>query len=225
MRRNTKIFFFIYFFFIFLLLFSVVRDLRLQLLFFGGSPSLLFFLNGFQRVFGVLALFLLFVQIVFGAYRPYLSKKMGSWVMSFHIWQGRLIYLFIFIHTFSLLTFNFFAKKGFDPFYVFVDFCLLCPTRQELFYSFGRIAFWLLNITVVTALLRNTSWWRENWRYFHLLNYPLFFLVSSHAFFVGSDFSLKVGFLGRLNLMLAILVFLIVLQKFIAWFKSSFRWK
>lgn len=224
MRKAAKVFFVVYFVFIFLLISSVIFNLRFALAYFGNLPNKLFFLNGIQRLAGVLALFLLFVQVVVGAYRARLSQKLGSWVMNFHIWQGRVIYFLVLVHTFSLLLFNFVAKKGFDPFYVFVDFCLLCPTRVELYYSFGRVGFWLLNLTVLAALLRGEPWWRKNWRYLHLLNYFLYFMLAGHAFFVGSDFSLKVGFLGKLNIVFASIVFLIVLQKLISWFRKNFRW-
>ncbi len=225
MKKAAKVFFIFYFVFIFILVFSVIFNLRSELVYFGGVPNKLLYLNGIQRIAGVLALFLLFVQVVVGAYRIKISQKLGGWVMSFHIWQGRVIYFLVLVHALSFLLFNFFAKKGFDPFYVFVDFCFLCPTRVELYYSFGRIGFWLLNLTIAAALLRSNSWWRKNWRYFHILNYPLYFLLAAHAFFVGSDFSLKVGFLGKLNLVSSVIVFLIVLQKAISLFKSNFRWK
>lgn len=224
MKKYTKVFFLFYFFFIFILIFSVLNNLRSEIVYFGGLKNNIFFLNGIQRISGVLALFLLFVQIVVGAYRANISQKLGSWVMNFHIWQGRIVYFLVLLHTFSFLVFNFVAKKGFDPFYVFADFCLLCPTRLELYYSFGRIGFWLLNLTIMAALLRGKPWWRKNWRYFHILNYPLYFLLSAHAFFVGSDFSLKVGLLGKMNILLETIVLLVVLQKIVSWFKRSFRW-
>ncbi len=225
MKRDAKIFFIFYFVFILLLIFSVFFNLRFELAYFNGSLDKLFLLNGIQRVAGVLALFLLFVQTIVGAYRGKISQKLGGWVMNFHIWQGRVIYFLVLVHTFSFLLFNFAAQKGFNPFYVFVDFCLLCPTKMELYYSFGRIGFWLLNLTIAAALLRSNSWWRKNWRYIHILNYPLFFLIAAHAFFVGSDFSLESGFLGQLNITFAFVIFLIALQKIISWFRGSFRWR
>jgi predicted ferric reductase len=123
-----------------------------------------------------------------------------------------------------LLLFNFVAKKGFNPFYVFVDFCILCRTKLELFYSFGRFGFYLLTLAVIAAVVRSSPWWKENWRYFHYLNYVLFFLIATHAFFVGSDFSPK-GYLFYFLLFFIIVVSLIVIQKLLFWFKSSFRWK
>lgn len=223
--KRKNIFWFFYFasalFFVVPVFLNVLHSLKIL----GNVHTLLFFSNFVLRIFGVLMLFLLFVQVLIGAYNSYLSRKFGNWVINLHIWQGKIIYALIVLHTFSLLLFNFVARKGFDPFYVFVDFCLICQTKQELFYSLGRFGFWLLTLTVLAGLLRKKSWWKENWRYFHILNYLLFFLISAHAHFVGSDFSLKVGYLGYLNLVLLFFVLFIVLQKLAKWFAESFRWK
>lgn len=225
MNKKSRIFWFVYIFFILFFSFSVFKNVFFQFSLTKQINSFLFISNLLQRLSGSVALFLLFVQIIFGAYRPKLSKLLGNWVMNFHIWQGRVIYVLVLIHTFSLLLFNFISKKGFDPFYVFVDFCVLCQTRKELFYSFGRFGFWLLNLAILSALVRKDNWWRQNWRYFHILNYILFFLISLHAFFIGSDFSLRVGYLGKLNLIFSIFVFAIILHKVLKWFLGSFRFR
>jgi len=224
MNKNSRIFLFFYIFVILFFSFTILNSVFHAISIYKNYSLSLTVLNLLQRLSGSLALFLLFVQIVIGAYRPRLSSILGSWVMNFHIWQGRVAYFLVLLHTFSLLLFNFVAKKGFNPFYVFIDFCILCRTKLELFYSFGRFGFYLLTLALIAAVVRNKPWWKENWRYFHYLNYVLFFLIAPHAFFVGSDFSPK-GYLFYFLLFFDVVVSLIALQKLLFWFKSSFRWK
>jgi len=225
MNKNSRIFLFFYIFVILFFSFSILSNIFHAISIYKSFSFPLTALNLLQRLSGSLALFLLFVQIVIGAYRPKWSSILGGWVMNFHIWEGRVAYFLVLLHTFSLLLFNFVAKKGFNPFYVFVDFCILCRTKLELFYSFGRFGFYLLTLAVIAAVVRSRPWWKENWRYFHYLNYVLFFLIFLHTFFVGSDFSYKSGYLFYFLLSFVIAVSLIVLQKLLFWFKSSFRWK
>jgi predicted ferric reductase len=225
MNKASRIFLFVYGFLILFFAASVLKNVFSAISLSKTYSLSLVVLNSLQRLSGVVLLLLLFVQIIIGAYRPKLSSILGSWVMNFHIWQGRAIYALVLVHTFSLLLFNFLAEKGFNPFYVFIDLCLICKPKTELFYSFGRFGFWILTLTVLAALLRSKPWWKENWRYFHYLNYPLFFLISLHAFFLGSDFSPKSGYLFYFLCLFFLIVLLILFQKIASWFKSSFRWK
>lgn len=222
MNKPSRIFLFFYFLVIFFFAISIYKNV---FSFYKGGQFPLIVFNFLQRLSGALALFLLFVQIIFGAYRPRLSSIFGNWVLNFHIWQGRLAYFLVLLHTFSFVFLNLIARKTFNLFYVFVDFCVLCPTKKELFYSFGRFSFYILTITILAAVLRSKSWWRKNWRYVHSLNYVLFFLIAPHTFFIGSDFSYKSGYLFYFLLTFSIITFLVLIQKVIVWFKSSFRLK
>ena len=51
----------------------------------------------------------------------------------------------------------------------------------------GRFSFWIITATIIAAHLRNHPSWKNNWRYLHLFNYPLFLLVAIHALRMGSD--------------------------------------
>ena len=44
-----------------------------------------------------------------------------------------------------------------------------------------------MSIAVMAALLRKQPWWKKNWRYFHRLNYIVYPLVATQAFFIGSN--------------------------------------
>ncbi len=144
-------------------------------------------INLLQRITALIAFSAIFTQIVIGAHLSKLSKVFGSWINKFHIFQGIVAYVFVLVHPFLFVVFNFKTRGTIDPFYVFTDFCLLCPRPYELYYSFGRIAFWLISLTILTAIIKSEVWWRKNWRKFHILNYFIFFLIAVHAWFLGTD--------------------------------------
>ena len=148
-------------------------------------------INFFQRLTGFLAFNLLFFQILTGSLMPKLRRKLGSIIFKFHLIQGALAYSLIIMHPLLFIILNFRLTNKFDPFYVFTDFCVLCSKRLEYFYTLGRISFWLITSGVVAAKLRSSIILRKNWRRVHVLNYLAFFLVSAHAYFVGTDIKLE----------------------------------
>ncbi len=158
-----------------------VTPLNLVLL---NSATLLSF---FQRLFGLFAFILLFFQILLGSNMFEKAKKFGAWVHKVHVTQGIFAYFFIFFHPFIYLVALIQASKTFNPFYVYSDFCLLCKTRVELYYTLGRVAFWLFTAIFVAAYFRTKPFFRKYWNLLHRLNYVLFFAVSLHALMVGSD--------------------------------------
>ena len=120
----------------------------------------------------------------------YWTNKLGGWVFNFHIMEGIAIYTLILMHPIMFVLMNHFIGKGFDAFFVFLGFCVLCHTKLDLYYMLGRTAFWLLNISVWAGLLRaSTQFMRVNWRKFHVLNYLIFLIVGFHGFLLGTDFS------------------------------------
>ncbi|HJX58926.1 hypothetical protein A2V61_01360 [Candidatus Woesebacteria bacterium RBG_19FT_COMBO_47_8] len=143
--------------------------------------------NLIQRVVGLVAFVLLFWQVVLGSFMQKWIEKLGAWVFKWHLTEGAVAYSLILLHPLALLVFNYIARHVIDPFYVFTDFCLMCKTRPEFFYTLGRLSFWLVSAAVLAAKLRTLPWWRENWRKFHILNYAVFLLVAVHSFFIGSD--------------------------------------
>jgi len=187
-----------------------------------SEPSFLpHIFNVIQRSSALFAYLMLAVQIVLGAFIVRFRNKWGDSADKIHKIQGIVIYTLIFSHAFSLILFNIFARNIIDPFYVFVDFCVICPTKPELYISLGRFSFWIITATVLAALLRNHPSWKNNWRYVHLLNYPLFLLVAFHALKMGSDIwggifvvPFVIGFIA---------VVFTILYKIYRFFKDNFR--
>ncbi len=167
-------------------LFTVLRTIKD----FSITQNIPLLINILQRTVGLLAFSLLFIQIILGAFMQKWKEKLGAWIFRFHIIQGAVAYALVLAHPLLFLAYNFKIRGVFDPFYVFTDFCLLCPRPIELYYTFGRIAFWFISLAILAAILRTETWWRRNWRKFHILNYFVFFLVAGHAFFVGTDVGL-----------------------------------
>ena len=145
--------------------------------------------NLFLRGLGLIAFSMLFVQIVLGAFIDKFAKKFGSWVYKFHIFEGIITYLLIFLHPVFFVIFNYLLGSKFDPYVAFVNICLLCKTPLDYFYSIGRISFILLSITSFAALFRNANpWLKTNWSKFHTLNYFIFIFIGIHGYYLGSDF-------------------------------------
>lgn len=116
------------------------------------------------------------------------TNKLGGWIFNFHINEGIAVYALIILHPITFMIFNHFIGKGWDPFFVFTDFCVLCKTNIDLFYTLGRLSFWLLNVSVWAGLLRmSTPFMRVNWRKFHILNYVIFLLIGVHSIGIGTD--------------------------------------
>lgn len=150
-----------------------------------GKPDLL--INLILRLVGLIVYVLIFYQIIVGTFMDKLVKKLGGWILNFHIFEGILTYLLVLVHPLLLVLFNFKVTGIFDPFYVFTDFCALCQTKPEYFLTLGRIAFWFFTLSVFVAIYRKGISIKKNWRKFHILNYLTFFLVAIHAYFLGSD--------------------------------------
>lgn len=171
-------------------------------------------MNLIQRLTGLSMFTMLFVQVILGSSMEYWTDKLGGWIFKFHIFEGILIYLLIFVHPVAFFFFNHYAGKGVSLLYVFTNICVLCPNKLELYYTLGRVSFWLLNISVLAGLFRAaTPFMRIHWRKFHILNYLIFLIVGIHGLSLGSDF-MVVPFFA-----LAIIYYLIVL--YIIFFKKA----
>ena len=117
-------------------------------------------------------------------------KKLGSWVLAFHRANGLFVYSLVFIHPALWVVFNYFLKGNINPYYPFVEICLLCKGFNEYYINLGRLGFWSITLAVGAARLvtiLGDKWLRSNWRNIHLLNYLAFYFVSVHALAVGSD--------------------------------------
>lgn len=155
---------------------------------FQEKPTL--WLGFFQRVTGLLILTLLPIQIILGAFMTRLAEKFGSWIFWFHITQAVLIYILVLSHP---LLFVFIRKTGsrIDPFYVFTDICVICKTKTELYYTFGRLSFWLVTLGFLVGKFRTHPLLQKHWQKIHILNYFTFFLIALHAYKVGTDIHFK----------------------------------
>lgn len=147
--------------------------------------------NFLQRLAGLLAFSLIFVQIMLGSFMNKWIEKFGGWIFNFHVIEGIFVYLFILSHPFFFVLINYKLKGIFDPFYVFTDLCVLCKNKLELYYTFGRVAFWLITIAALAAGFRTQPWLIRNWRKFHILSYFAFFFVALHSWVLGSDIASK----------------------------------
>ena len=132
-----------------------------------------------QRSAGIIAISLMALQIFLGATRK--NVKL-------HMTLGILAYSFVLLHPILMIVMRRLTVNQLDPFYVFVDVCVLCDGLYETILNFGRIGFWLVTIAVVAAKFRNINeWLKNNWRKLHPLNYLAFFIVSYHAKNIGTD--------------------------------------
>ena len=167
--------------------------------------------NTAQRLFGLWAFTLMFVQVILGSFMTKWTEKFGGWIFKFHVLEGIFLYLLILVHGFTFVFFRYFTKHGLDPFYVFVDVCVLCGKSFEFYYNFGRVGFWLVTIAVLTGLFRTaTPFLRVHWRKFHVLNYAAFLLIGIHSFFLGGDiseFPFKFIYIPSLIIVMGILIF------------------
>jgi predicted ferric reductase len=137
---------------------------------------------------GLWAYTLLFVQIIIGAFMDRWIEKYGPWVLKFHVFEGILIYTLIIIHPLLFTVFYYLVGRGFDPFYAYLDVCVLCDGLTEYYYNFGRVGIWFLTIGVFAGLFRTVNpFMRMHWRKFHILNYVAFLLIFIHSLTLGTD--------------------------------------
>jgi predicted ferric reductase len=149
----------------------------------NGNSILL--LNFLQRLTATLAFSLIFIQIVLGVISTRWLKKFGSWVYKIHTTQGIYAYGLAFIHPlFENATVYITSKKLVDALLVFLP---NFDTQRGLLLVYGRVAFLLLTIAASAGYFRTKPIFVRNWRYFHLLNYFVFYLIVFHAR-VGTDF-------------------------------------
>lgn len=148
-----------------------------------SDPVLL--VNFFQRVTGLLAFSLLFVQILLGSFNSYFVRFMGGNAIRFHIAQGIISYLLFLAHPLLYVVFTY-QTLGIITTFIWPNLSMNSLT-YELSLSYGRIGFLLLSLGVVAGYFRTHPFFRRNWKKLHILNYFAFFFVSYHAYKLGSD--------------------------------------
>lgn len=141
------------------------------------------FTNYLQRISGLLAFSLLFVQIILGAKLNDWTKILGARAYKLHIVQGILTFAFIFVHpVFYSLTFL--QTDGVLKSFLLPDY----SSQTEIYISFGRFAFSLILLSVISSYFRTKLvFLRKNWRFVHILNYLAFYFVSFHLYKIGTD--------------------------------------
>ena len=184
MNKNKLVFYILWILLVSLGPIAVLKNTPLALL--AGHSALI--LNFLQRVIGLVAFTLLFIQLILGSFMPYLTQKFGGWIFNFHVMEGILIYILVLGHPALYMAYRYLIGQGLDPFFIFTNVCVLCHTKLDLYYTFGRVAFWFITIGVFAGLYRTaTPFLRTHWRKFHILNYFAFLFVGYHSLMLGSD--------------------------------------
>jgi hypothetical protein len=180
--------------------------------------------NYIQRILGLTAFTLMFVQIILGAFMDKLEEKLGDWVFRYHVIEGIIIYSLALMHPLTFMIFNHFTGAGWNPYLVFINACLLCRTPIYYYYTLGMISFWLLSITVFAGLFRKaTPWLKANWRKLHVMNYAIFLIVGAHGFLIGTDFQYQ-PFYTFATIAYAIVVGVVVFIEIPRLYKNYINW-
>jgi len=219
MNRKIKLVFLGIILFLFSIL-TVWRNINLHIV---GEWGILTYINLIQRSTALLAFIVIAFQIVLGVYKTKWMKRYGRWVSNFYTFLNVFVYSLILTHVFSYFLFLVVARKVINPFHIFTDFCILCKTRPELFYSFGRFAFWVFTFAVFFGIIWKKHLLRKKWKIFYYTNYIIFFLVTIHSGFIGSD--MRTSPFLYVFIISEVLFFLIIIQKTFRFFRRNFKLK
>ena len=156
--------------------FTVLKNTDLS----TAISSDLLFVNLFQRLTGVVAFTLIFIQITLGSLMERWIKILGAKAFRAHVTEGIITYTFIFIHPLMQMYFDYSARG------LFGALLTLFPGR-DIYLNLGKVGFLLLTVGVIAAYFRTKPFFRRNWRTFHVLNYIAFFSIFIHSRNLGSD--------------------------------------
>ena len=160
---------------------TLLRSIEPEITF--NDPELV--INFFQRLLGMMAFSLLFVQLILGNNLNYLVRYLGPKALKYHIIEGLIAYILIVVHPLLYVVFTY-QTLGVITLFILPNLNINSP-RYELYLTYGRIAFLLLSVSVFAAIFRRNPRLRVHWRKFHILNYFAFYFVAIHAINVGSD--------------------------------------
>jgi predicted ferric reductase len=159
--------------------------------------------NFLQRATGIIAIGLITLQIYLGATRK---------AIKFHMLNGIIAYSFVFLHPLLMVAYNYLIYRRIDPFFVYIDVCLLCPNKLDFVINLGRIGFWFITIAVIAAKFRKAAdWLNQNWRKLHILNYFAFYFISAHAINISSD-STKTWFITYFIFLQLVVVYSVIVR-------------
>jgi DMSO/TMAO reductase YedYZ heme-binding membrane subunit len=141
------------------------------------------------RFFGLYGMALLWGQIVLGPFLRPLSKIFSpAKVIAWHATEGIFAILFATLHPLLFYTaYSLSPNAGPIP-EALISY--LGPT-MFIWGFLGNIAWVLMVITVITALLRTKPFMYKHWQKVHLLNYLVFSLAFFHSFKIGTDVQLN----------------------------------
>ena len=179
-RTRRYIFYAIWFLLLSLPLITFLKNTNLSTAF--SNPVLI--LNTFQRLTGMTAYILLFIQIMLGAFMDHWVQVIGAKAYKFHITQGLFIYGLVLVHPTLYLLITYQLTNN-----LLQSFLVILPSfknQTETLLVFGKTALLLLTVSVTAAYFRTKPFFRRNWKAFHILNYLVFYLVFYHAR-IGTD--------------------------------------
>lgn len=139
------------------------------------------------RIVGLEAFLLLTFQILLGSFRPIFEHLYGAGkVLRFHIIVGPLVFVFVLSHPILYALYSGIVSGSLAE-GAGVLFPSLPETQMEWYIATGRLALYLLFLSVTAALLRRklTKW--NLWRKIHFLNYIIFILIFFHSQNIGTD--------------------------------------
>jgi len=147
-----------------------------------SNPSLVAYL--FLRLTGLYAFFLIFLQIVHGAFMPLWFKIFDSRSTVDHERNGIYAYLLILAHP-TFFTLSAFLAEGTQG--VIDAFIPGFFTQTDLLLNYGRIGFTLITLGVLAAYFRHKPFLNRHWLKSHVLNYVGFWFLFLHSWNIGSD--------------------------------------
>ncbi len=156
-------------------------------------------LNWVIRGCGLLGYVAVFLSIISSAYMRQIVRNLGyPFVQVHHILS---------VTGLALLTLHPLAAA-----WSFASSRVLLPRFESLrtFLQWGGPPAWyLIGLAMLTAVLRKT--FRDTWRAVHLLNYLAFFLATTHAIALGTDFQPSI--MKALPLAMSLVVVAVFIQK------------
>jgi predicted ferric reductase len=132
-------------------------------------------------VFGLLALTMVWAQIMLGSFMVPLEKHFPN-AFKLHIGQGILALLFAVLHPLLLIIG---ATPAVYAVYGFVD-----PALKSYVFL-GQGALLLLILGIAAGLLRKWPPIKRIWHWLHLVNYLVFILAFVHSWNLGTDLSIS----------------------------------
>jgi hypothetical protein len=125
-----------------------------------------------QKYFGYSGFILLFLNIIL-----FKVNEKRKWVNVLEY----ITFLILFVHPALLVMHKYLYVSDLDPFYYFVDACVMCPDRREHLINFGRISLYLFSISTFLYLFKKQHYLIEKLlKYKILFVYLAFYLTSIH---------------------------------------------